>query len=168
MSADEVNAALMREKSRMSEIEEIIEELKNIHDGNAWHGASLNDALNGITYEQAAVHPLNQAHSVWEIVAHIAGWEDVFRRRLEGQIISEPEVGDFPVPSHKSEKAWRKTLENLENGHRDLLRVVEKLPDSVLETKITGKDYSYGFLLRKTVAHKIYHSGQIALLKKSF
>jgi len=28
----------------MSEIKEIIEELKNIHDGNAWHGASLKDA----------------------------------------------------------------------------------------------------------------------------
>jgi hypothetical protein len=38
----------------MFEIEEIINELKNIHDGNAWYGASLNDALNGITCEQAA------------------------------------------------------------------------------------------------------------------
>ena len=41
----------------MSEIKEIISELKSIHDGNAWHGASLKDALEEITYEQAAAHP---------------------------------------------------------------------------------------------------------------
>ena len=152
----------------MSETEEIIEELKNIHDGNAWHGASLKDALDGINYEQAVARTLGQAHSVWEIAAHIAGWEDVFRRRLEGQQISEPEAGDFPVPAAPSETAWTETLKKLENAHRKLLLVVGKLPDSVLDTKIAGRDYSYRFLLRKTVDHKVYHSGQIALLKKAF
>jgi uncharacterized damage-inducible protein DinB len=152
----------------MSEIEEIIEELKNIHDGNAWHGASLIDALNGITYEQAAARPLKQAHSVWEIVAHIAGWEDVFRRRLEGQIINEPEAGDFPPPAELIETAWEQTLNELTNTHRQLLRTVEKLSETILETKIAGRDYSYRFLLRKAVDHKIYHSGQIALLRNSF
>jgi uncharacterized damage-inducible protein DinB len=152
----------------VSEIKEIINELKNIHDGNAWHGSSLKDALDGIKAEQAAVRPLKQAHSIWEIVAHIEGWEDVFLRRLEGQGTSEPETGDVPVPAEQSEKAWKETLEKLKNTHRELLNVVEKLPDSVLETKIAGKDYSYRFLLRETVNHKVYHSGQIALLKKAF
>ena len=152
----------------MSEIEEIINELKNIHDGNAWHGASLNDALDGITSGQGAARPLKQAHSIWEIVAHIAGWEDVFRRRLEGQIISEPEAGNFPLPADPSETAWNETLEELENTHRQLLLTIEKLSDSILETKIAGRDYSYRFLLLKTVDHKVYHSGQIALLKNSF
>ena len=152
----------------MSEIKEIINELKNIHDGNAWHGSSLKDALDGIKAEQAAVRPLKQAHSIWEIVAHIEGWEDVFLRRLEGQETSEPETGDFPVPAERSEKAWKEMLEKLKNTHRELLNVVEKLPDSILETKIAGKDYSYRFLLRETVNHKVYHSGQIALLKKAF
>lgn len=152
----------------MSEIEEIIEELKNIHDGNAWHGASLKDALSGITCEQAAARPLKHAHSVWEVVAHIAGWEDVFHRRLEGQIISEPEAGDFPVPAEPNDTAWKETLKMLENTHRQLLQTCEKLTDSDLEMKIDGKDYSYRFLLRKTLAHKAYHTGQIALLKNNF
>lgn len=152
----------------MSEIKEIINELKNIHDGNAWHGASLKDALEGIAYEQAAVRPLKHAHSVWEIVAHIEGWEDVFLRRLEGQGTSEPETGDFPVPAEQSGTTWKETLEKLEKTHRELLLLVEKFPDSILETKIAGKDYSYRFLLRETVNHKVYHSGQIALLKKAF
>lgn len=152
----------------MSEIKEIIEELKNIHDGNAWHGASLKDALDGITCDQAAARPLKQAHSVWEIVAHIAGWEDVFRRHLEGQTISEPEAGDFPLPAEPNETTWKKTLDDFESAHRELLLTVEKLSHSNMDTKITGKDYSYDFLLRKTIAHKICHTGQIAFLKNSF
>lgn len=152
----------------MSKIEKITNELKNIHDGDAWHGASLKDALDGIKADQAAARPLKNAHSIWEIVAHIEGWEDVFRRRLEGQEISEPVTGDFPIPVEQGETAWTETLKKLENTHRELLLSVEKLTDSDLETKIAGKDYSYRFLLRKTVDHKVYHSGQIALLKKAF
>ncbi len=152
----------------MSKIKEIINELKNVHHGNAWHGASLKDALEGIACEQAAAQPLKHAHSVWEIVAHIEGWEDVFRRRLEGQQISEPETGDFPVPAERDETAWTEILKKLENTHCELLLSIEKLPDSVLDTNIAGKDYSYRFLLRKTIEHKVYHSGQIALLKKAF
>ena len=152
----------------MSEIKEIFKELKNVHDGNAWHGASLRDALNDIVYEQAAAHPLMNAHSIWEIVAHIRGWEDVFRRRLEGQQSIEPEAEDFPVPAEQNAAAWTETLRKLENTHRKLLVTVEKLSESVLDTTIAGKDYSYRFLLRKTIDHKVYHSGQIALLRKFF
>jgi uncharacterized damage-inducible protein DinB len=152
----------------MSEIKEIINELKNIHDGNAWHGASLKETLDEISCEQAASHPLKKAHSVWEIVAHVEAWEDVFRRRLEGQEISEPEAGDFSVPAEQNETSWAETLKKLENTHQKLLLSIEKLPASILDTKIAGKDYSYRFLLRKTVDHKVYHSGQIALLKKGF
>lgn len=152
----------------MSEIERIIEELKNIHNGNAWHGASLADALDGITFEQAAACSIENTHNIWEIVAHIAGWEDVFRRRLDGEVAIEPEAGDFPVPAEPSEKMWTETLKKMESVHAKLLDMAAKLPDLILDRTINGKDYSYRFLLRETVSHKVYHSGQIALLKKAF
>lgn len=151
----------------MSEIESIIEELENVHDGNAWYGASLAEALDGISHDQAAARSIEQAHSIWEIVAHIEAWEDVFLRRLEGQEASEPEAGDFPAPAGQNENAWAETLEKLENTHRRLLSAIEKMPDSILETNVTGRDYSHRFLLRKTLEHKVYHTGQIALLRKA-
>lgn len=151
----------------MSEIKQIVEQLKNIHNGNAWHGASLAEALGGITFERAAARPVKDAHSIWEIVAHISAWEDVFRRRFEGQGTKEPEAGDFPAPVEPSERAWTETLEKLESIHEELLNVVSKLPDSILDQTINGKNYSYRVLLGETVNHKIYHTGQIALLKKA-
>src|SRR5215204_3772641 len=117
----------------MSEIQQIVEELKNIHDGNAWHGVSLKDALDGITFEQAAARPVKDAHSIWEIVMHIAAWEDVFRRRFEGQGITEPEEGDFPAPTETSEKTRTEILEKLESVHERLHGAVAKLPNSILD-----------------------------------
>jgi hypothetical protein len=63
------------------------------------------------------------------------------------------------------------TKHNLIHSFRrtaDLLNAAAKLPDSILDQTINGKDYYYRFLLRETVSHKVYHSGQIALLKKAF
>ena len=150
----------------MTEIERIIEELKNIHNGNPWHGASLADALDGVTCEQALARPIEHAHNIWAVVSHIGGWEDVFRRRIEGQSAVEPDEDNFPAPPEPSEKAWAETLEKLETVHEKMLGTAGKLTDSALDRTIEGKDYSLRFLLRETVNHKIYHTGQIALLKK--
>ena len=80
----------------MSELANIIGELKIIHrSGDAWHGPALRDVLTGLTPDEAA-RPLPNAHSIWEIVLHIAGWEEVFLRRLEGLLAASPEGGDFP------------------------------------------------------------------------
>ena len=58
-------------------IQTIIDELKEIHDGEPWHGPSLKEILSGVTAEQAAAKPLANAHSIWEITLHVAAWEGV-------------------------------------------------------------------------------------------
>lgn len=150
----------------MSEIESILDELQSIHEGDAWHGPALRDVLAGVSAEQAVARPFDQAHSIWELVRHITVWENVFRRRLEGEPISEPEEGDFPPTDHPSEAAWAQALARLDEEHAQLIKVVSGLSDSALQEQVAGKDYSVGFLLAGTVRHHVYHAGQIALLKK--
>jgi uncharacterized damage-inducible protein DinB len=152
----------------MSELANIIDELRRIHDGDAWHGASLKELLSGVTAEQAAARPVAGAHSVWEIVRHVAGWENVFRLRLEGRAVAEPEEGDFPPAEDVSEAAWAEALRRLDDSHERLLRTVAGLDDSALAEKVAGEDYSTRSLLEGLVRHHVYHAGQIALLKKSF
>jgi uncharacterized damage-inducible protein DinB len=152
----------------MSELTSILGELKEIHGGNAWHGPSLLESLVGLTARQAAAKPIANAHSIWEIVSHIAGWEDVFRRRLEGEgQATEPEAGDFPSATEASEEAWTEALDYLESGHAKLLKVVSGLSEEALETNVASRDYSVRFLLRGIVRHHVYHAGQIALLRKA-
>ena len=151
----------------MSEIENILDELKRVHNGDAWHGPALHELLSGVTAEQAARHPISDAHSIWELVLHIAAWENVFRRRLEGISVNEPEEGDFPQVGEETQGAWEQTLAGLESAHEQLLKAIAALPDSGLGETVTGKDYSIRFMLRGIVRHHVYHAGQIGLLKKN-
>ena len=98
----------------MIEIERILDQLKRAFEANAWHGPSVSEVLNGITADQAHARPLRNAHSIWELVRHIAVWEDVGRRRLSGDRapieISSPQ--DWPPPEDTSGS----NLEDLRTG----------------------------------------------------
>jgi uncharacterized damage-inducible protein DinB len=150
----------------MSEIQTIIDELKSFHDGDAWHGPSLKEILSGVTAELAGAKPLANAHSIWELILHVAGCEDEFLRRLVGQQVNEPEEGDFPRLVEAGEEAWRRTLARFDETHRSLVETVAALTDERLREIVPGKDYTVGYMLRGLVHHHVYHAGQIALLKK--
>ena len=150
----------------MLEIQKAIDELKDIHGGEAWHGPALKEILSGVTAEQAASRPLARAHSIWELVLHIAAWENVWIRRLAGQPMDEPEEGDFPPVSEISEKAWQQTLARLDETHRHLIETIAGLTGERLHETVVGKDYTVEYMLRGLMRHHVYHAGQIALLKK--
>ena len=156
------------EMSEVSNIVDIVDELQRIHEGDAWHGPALRELLFGLRAEQAAARPILNAHSIWELVLHIIGWESVFRLRLEGHPVSTPPEGDFPPVEDTSQQAWAKTLSALEDSHAQLISIVAALRDSTLQEKVAGKDYTTRFLISGIVRHHVYHSGQIALLRKAF
>jgi len=82
----------------MDEAGNLVRQLKEIHDGEPWHGPSLHNILAGIDAEAAYAMPLNGAHSIWELILHITGWTTVCRLRLEGREAKQPDEGDFPLP----------------------------------------------------------------------
>jgi uncharacterized damage-inducible protein DinB len=149
----------------MSEIQAIIDDLKNIHEGDAWHGPALKEILTGVTATQAASRPLPNAHSIWELVLHIAAWENVFLNRLSGRPMNEPDVGDFPPVTETNDAAWQKTLTKLDESHRELIDKISAVMDE--QAIVPGKDYSVAYMLRGIVRHHVYHAGQIMLLKKA-
>jgi uncharacterized damage-inducible protein DinB len=151
-----------------SEITNLLDELKKIHEGNAWHGPALREILAGVTAEQAAARPIPNAHTIWELILHITAWENVFFRRLEGESSEAPEEGDFPPVERTDSVAWEQSLAKLESTHERLMKTISSLSDSVLTQKVAGKDYSVGFLLRGIAMHHVYHAGQIALLKRCY
>ena len=58
----------------MSQVDMVVNELKRSFEGEAWHGPALMEILDGIDAKTAAARPLPKAHSIWELVAHIAAW----------------------------------------------------------------------------------------------
>ena len=153
----------------MTEIERILDQLKRAFEGPAWHGPSIKELLNGVTASQAHARPLTNAHGIWELVHHIAVWEDVGRRRLEGDPaevpISSPE--DWPPAEDVSEAAWEQAKAALERGHQALIDAISRVPEARLDEPILeGKSTVY-VTLHGVVQHDLYHAGQIAILKKA-
>lgn len=148
--------------------ERLAEQLRRSQNGDAWHGPSLSEVLDGVTSRQAAAHPVRGAHSIWELVLHIAVWQRHILDRLErGGMAEIPDELDWPKVDATTDDAWKAALELLQKSDDDLARVVEKLDDAKLHTQVRGKDYDFHFMLDGMTQHNLYHAGQIALLKKA-
>jgi uncharacterized damage-inducible protein DinB len=157
----------------MSETHRINSQLKRAYQGEAWHGPSLRELLDGVTAAQAAARPIANAHSIWELVNHIIAWEQIVRRRLEGEALTEiPNEMNFPPISDASEDAWQATLRALETSNqalRDSIKQIGQIGqvgDAKLEEIVPGTSYTNYFMLHGAIQHDLYHAGQIALLKK--
>jgi uncharacterized damage-inducible protein DinB len=151
----------------INEAGKLVRQLKDIHDGEPWHGPSLHKILAGIDAATAYARPLEGAHSVWELVLHITGWTTVCGLRLEGQEARQPDEGDFPLPPAATEDKWHEAIARLDAAHSRLIEAVERLTDSDLVENVPGKPYTKAFMIQGAVHHHVYHAGQIALLKKA-
>ncbi|MBI5708989.1 MAG: DinB family protein [Candidatus Eisenbacteria bacterium] len=150
----------------MSECERIHDQLERAFAGNAWHGPALTEVLDGVDAARAVRRPLAHAHTIWEIVLHVAAWEAAALRRLSGEEAKLTDAEDWPAVGGSGEPAWRAALAALERGNRALRAAVLALPDARLEEPAPGASYSLYVLLHGVVQHDLHHAGQIALLKQ--
>jgi uncharacterized damage-inducible protein DinB len=151
----------------MSEIDRIVDQMKRAWDGDAWHGPPLRTLLGDVSAATAFAHPIAGAHSIAEIVLHLAFWKDAGRRRLGGEKVIPSDADQWPAPRDKSEAAWKEALSLLVVGHKELMSVVTGLPEALLAAEVAGKDYSVYVQLHGLIQHDLYHAGQIALLKRA-
>jgi len=153
----------------MTEIERILDQLKRAYEGNAWHGPSIKEALAGVTAKQAHLRALAHAHTIAELVQHIAVWENVGVRRLTGDraaiAISSPE--DWPPPDDTSEAAWEQAKAALDRGHQELVKAISQVPESRLDEPIFEGMSTVYVTLHGIIQHDLYHAGQISVLKKA-
>ena len=150
-----------------TEIERIADQLKRAVEGEAWHGPSLQETLAEVTAEAAAARPLAGAHTAWEIMLHIGADMSGVRRRLDGHPVELPPEEDWPTIGEASEAAWERARASLDGQYRELYDAVRGLSVESLERVVPGKDYSVYFMLHGVIQHVLYHTGQIAVLRKA-
>ena len=153
------------ERGRAMESERIQEQLKFAFEGEAWHGPSVLEVLANVDARTAAARPLPDAHSIWELVLHMATWEAVVTARLRGgKLEVTPEI-DWPPVTDTSEASWQAARAALVSGHEALRAGLEGLDDSRLSEQIGPRTLYH--LLHGVIQHDLYHAGQIAVLKKA-
>src|SRR5882724_4379771 len=160
----------MLDANFMSETARLADQIRRAFEGDAWHGDSIKELLAGVTAATAAARPIKNAHSIWELVLHIAAWDDAVLRRIGGAAVQLTKQEDFPPVKDTSPAAWRQTLTDLDQTHKQLIEAVAAFPDSRLNDQVPGKTegyYDFYYMFSGIVQHELYHAGQIALLKKA-
>jgi uncharacterized damage-inducible protein DinB len=142
--------------------------------GPAWHGASLAENLAGLTAAEAAAHPVPGAHSVWEVVLHMAAWTFEVRRRLEGGDPDLPADGDWPEVAEVSEPAWALARARLGAAHDALASAVYRFPElrwteqvGAVRDAPLGTGVTYAAMVSGLLQHDGYHGGQVGLLRRA-
>jgi uncharacterized damage-inducible protein DinB len=151
----------------MEERDRILDQLERAFEGDAWHGPSVREALEGVTWQKALLKPIPKAHSIWEIVLHMTAWEDIVRRRLEGESPKITDEENWPQIRDESAAGWARALDALRAGHARLRSTASSITDDLLDLPPpTGKTSTRYVLLHGIIQHDLYHAGQIAILRK--
>jgi uncharacterized damage-inducible protein DinB len=146
----------------------LADQLRRAFEGSAWHGPAMLELLQDVNAVTAAAKPVPNAHSIWELLLHVAVWDNAAFRRLAGEKFQPEGTANFPlVPKQATEATWRKAVTQAKRTHDVLVKTVAALPESRLRDRVPGKRYNFHFMLQGVAQHELYHAGQIALLKKA-
>ncbi|HEX3684401.1 MAG TPA: DinB family protein [Bryobacteraceae bacterium] len=147
-----------------SETARIADQLRRMYDGPAWHGPALKQLLAGVTEQQAAVRPIPNAHTIWEIVLHTTAWLRIARERLSATLTRDHTAEEnWPAATG----SWPEALATLEREHHELDSAILALREERLSAPAPASEpQTFYILLHGVIQHIAYHAGQIALLKK--
>lgn len=123
----------------------------------------LQDALEGVTAEQALWRPpAPEAKGIWDIVLHLAVWNENIVERVETGQAVRPAEGAWPAaPKEADEQVWEASKRRLWDSIERLRDLVENAPIE----KIRSSYYGMGDFLCRFL-HMAYHGGQITKLRE--
>lgn len=156
-----------------TDLEAMRQDLHNVYDGDPWHGSSITTVLDGIDADTAALRSVPRAHTIWELVLHMASWTREVSSRVGGADAKDPV--DWPEPGFGGGAAsWEAAKRELAAAHAELEERVARLkPDELLrwvgdqrDPKL-GTGLTVGTVIRGLLQHHTYHQGQIAILRRA-
>jgi hypothetical protein len=150
----------------MSEVHRIAKQLQRTFQGRAFHGPSVEEALDGVTLKIAKARSPNGAHNIWQIVLHMTFWQDTARKWLKGNTKRPGPDEDWPKIKEKTAGEWKKAQWNLKRSYELLRDEIMALDESRLEEPLFENMSKVYVALHGIIQHNIYHAGQISLLKK--
>jgi uncharacterized damage-inducible protein DinB len=144
------------------------EQLRRSFDGEAWHGPSVREALEGVTPSDAARRPIDGAHTIWELVLHLGGTYRLVLRRLNGDATPLAPLEDWPPVPEVTSANWAAACDDLRALNGRLRAAVLEFPhDRLDEPLVADPPYTAFTQFIGMTQHDLYHAGQIVLLKKA-
>ena len=152
----------------MSDVRRLSNFISRTVSGPMWHGPAISELLTGVNAFDAASHPIPNAHSIWEIVLHLASWAEIAHARLGKKAVPDPTPEqDWPELTGHSNKDWQEAMNRLYKAYRTLAEDAAEMELEHLQRILPGRDHSAQEMLHGIIEHGAYHGGQIAVLKRS-
>ena len=150
----------------MSERKRLLDLVDRAYKARAWHGPALLETLDGVTAALAAKHPVRGAHSIWELVEHVASWNEIVAARLAGGKPGVTPELNFPHVPKPTPAAWKASLRRLARTQAQFHHAVAAFPVAKLGRRRRSTDQTWNVLIHGQIQHMLYHAGQIALLRR--
>ena len=146
----------------------LAEQLRRSIEGGAWHGPAVLDALDGVTPERAARHPIAGAHCIWELVLHLAATYDIVLRRLDGEARPVTPEEDWPAVPEPTEEAWDAAVARLRAVDAEMRERILRFDTGRLdEPLVPDPPYTAYVQFAGLAEHNTYHAGQMVLLRRA-
>ncbi len=137
--------------------------LDSTFDKESWY-APFNDAIEGLTAEQAIWKPSGEAtKTIWENVNHLIYYKERLAANLEGHEWTNNLDGDetfYLTEQSNDDQKWKNIIVRAKNAHRHLRQVLNTFSDKELD------QCSLEVKLLDIMLHDAYHTGQIIQLRK--
>jgi uncharacterized damage-inducible protein DinB len=151
-----------------TELGRIDEQLRLSFEGDAWHGPAVLQVLDEVGAEAACAHPIDGAHSVWEIVLHLGGAYGLVLRRLQGDGRQLTPEEDWPVIVSATADRWPETVRALHGLNEELRQAVRGFSVERLDAPLVAEaPYTAYTQFIGITQHNLYHAGQVALLRRA-
>ncbi|SDP99330.1 Uncharacterized damage-inducible protein DinB (forms a four-helix bundle) [Mucilaginibacter sp. OK268] len=157
----------------MSTSENLSHELQNVLSGDPWYGSPVYTILKSISFETAYEKPPGSVHNIAEIVLHMIAWTEEVMDRMNGLPSGVPTSGDWPETGTPDEQKWQNYVQDLKLVNVNLIGIIQNFPPDQWNeptnderNREQGTGVTYEELINGLIQHHIYHSAQIALLKR--
>jgi uncharacterized damage-inducible protein DinB len=137
----------------------IAQRLDTIYKGEPWFGESLQIKLKNISEENAFKQPVNNKHSIAEILSHMDYWHKRFALEVQGKALEEfSETGNWPDVTTLKKLGWKKLQDSFGETQHELVSLLKKANGKSIPEELLSN-------LNGMVDHDVYHLGQIGIVK---
>lgn len=141
----------------------INEALQHALSGQGSHVATVT-VFDGLDWKAAGARPRNAPHSVYQLLWHMAYWQEWGLKWLDGKRPTVPKhaSGSWPDdPAPPGRQAWTSEVRRFRAG----LKRLEKHAGDVDRLPKRGKLTGLG-VVQSIASHNSYHAGEVALLRQ--
>jgi hypothetical protein len=156
----------------MNIIQYIITQLTEIQSGKPWIGSSYDRKLNAVDESLVFTRPLEDMHSIAEIISHLTLWrKEAILKIKTGTGSKTDDCEENWLTNEKLQpKGWKTIKSEYDLTLTELITLLKAKEDSFLNEEYYDTDfkgnYAYSFLLNGMLHHDLYHLGQLGMIIK--